>query len=147
MSNRNASKLINYLGTETSVRLVEGAHQNVFVGGDGNDKAIDASSVNLSSSIKNLSAVNIEDYLMARTYLIKHGFDEKLAKTYALIVADIAKLNNVSIFEVLDESNGVIDFSINDLSMINLYREPSSRQSKVSELSNSNSYKSRSILP
>lgn len=146
MASRNSQKLINYLGTETSVKLVDGSYKNVFVGGKGNDKAVPAGSALLSSVNTNPSSVNISEYHAARTFLKKNGYGEKLAKTYALLLTDVAKIKNVSIYELLKSVGDVVDLSAEELAIINQYRSKNTQESKLTLLDNSKSFKARNIL-
>jgi hypothetical protein len=69
------------------------------------------------------------------------------AETMALVVIDIAKINNISPFTLIEkiESNSQIRFADDAYSAFNILRDPSHQVGTISDINNNNSFRSKEI--
>lgn len=61
-------------------------------------------------------------------YFVKRGFQEQAAKSTAIVLLNQARVDNVSVFKLLDTLKGLTDIQLSQVvtEILNIYRERSS---------------------
>lgn len=103
--NRVSTSLVRYLGAEVSPTSSRGALRNKIRAGQGIEIVQPADTQRVFDTGLTPASVNVGDFDAARGYFENRGATPLAAKAMALVMADIAKHNGVSVMKLMDDSD------------------------------------------
>ena len=147
--NRVSTSLIRYLGAEVSATSTRGALRNKVRAGQGIEIVQPADSQRVFNSGLTPASVNVGDFEAARGYFENRGATPLAAKAMALVMADIAKNNGVSVMKLLDDSDkeNIKLLESQTYTYINQLRDGTSQLSGSTTTDNRKSVRARYLLP
>ena len=92
-------------------------------------------------------SISRNDFDIAVAYYVQRGSEQADARTMALLAIDTAKMNNTSIYNILDDSKDTVSFAPDIYKDMNLLRSPSNQTDSVLSVDNSKSRLSGLIQP
>ena len=149
MATRFSTEIIKRQGVRKSVKNIEDKFVNTFQESLGGERAGDAASFLLSSKRLQPGAINSEQYQVARSFFNARGLSETSATTLALLMLDVAKITGVTVMRVLEplSENEDLIFDYATYVQMNYFRPSSSQQGLLDINDNSQSLRSRIIIP
>lgn len=146
--NRISTSLVRYLGAEVSAKSTRGALRNTVKAGQGNEVVQPADTQRVFNTGLTPASVNINDFSAARGYFENRGATPLAAKAMALVMADIAKKEGVSVMKLVDDSNkqNIKLLEAETYRYINQLRDGTSQLSGSTATNNSKSVRARYLL-
>lgn len=142
---RFSSQLLGQFGAQKSVKQENGVAANTYKYAKGNEAFPSPGSIALSAGNYESGSLHANTYTAVHAYFESRGASSANAAAMASIIIDTAKISNVSPMSLLDYSSKTTNLSDTAYFYINNLRTLSDQQSKVSDVNNRKSLKSRSI--
>jgi len=147
--NRTSTNLVKFFGAEVFASTISSSIGNVVVDGNGNEKSTSPANVRLSSDRVEEATINSSHYQIAVAHLERRGVAPLAAKAMALVFLDVAKIQNMTVMQLLDNTNDV------DIKMvtaeaykyINQLRNNTSSLARSQPTNNSQSFRARYLIP
>lgn len=146
--NRVSTSLIRYLGAEVSPTSTRGALRNKIRDGQGIEIVQPADTQRVFNTGLTPASVNVSDFDAARGYFENRGATPLAAKAMALVMADIAKHNGVSVMKLVDDSDkqNIKLLEAETYRYINQLRDGTSQLSGSAPTDNKKSVRARYLL-
>lgn len=146
--NRVSTSLIRYLGAEVSATSTRGALRNKVSSGQGSEIVSPADSQRVFNTGLTPASVNVDEFSAAKAYFENRGSTPQAAKAMALVMADIAKSQGLSVMKLVDDSNkqNIKLLESETYRFINQLRDGTSQLSGSTTTDNNKSVRARYLL-
>lgn len=145
---RFSSQMLTYLGTQKTVKSVNGTYENTFKYQTGPTTFIDYGS--LSQSILDggvVGSVSPSSYDSTKSYFLARGVSDVYADTMAALAIDIATIVGMTPQALLEQSDLMSKLNLSDAAYtaFNKLRDPGNQVGTVTSVSNKSSLQARQI--
>lgn len=145
---RFSSQMLTYLGTQRTVKSVQGAVANTFKYANGPTSFVDAGSLAQSEFGMGVSgSYSPASYNYAKSYFLARGVGPLYADTMVALSIDMATMLGVSVQSLLEQvtPDGKLLFSADAYRSLNVLRDPGNQVGVVTSVNNRFSLQAREI--
>lgn len=146
---RNSTNLVRFFGAEVFATILGSSLGNTVVDGQGGETTVSPAVSRLTAGRVSEASINNTDYDIAVGMLERRNVAPLAAKAMALVLLDVARIQNTSVVRLLESTN-TTQLSVLETTAykyINQLRDKTSYLSKSRATNNANSYRARYLVP
>jgi hypothetical protein len=146
---RNSTGMLRSFGAEIFATDFGSSFKNIVRNGQGGERTPGADLARFQGQQVEAASIHIAEYQLAKAYLDRRGAEPLASKTMALILLDVAKVQGISVVELLDRTSteALALLEAEAYRYVNLLRENTSQLTGTNSVNNAQSYRARYLLP